>query len=364
MACAPVVHRHRARSWASRSWVLRSCDGIAAPGSGQTRQVVDALRDRLAPSPPPAISEQRVVAGDRADHAGRGRRGRSRSRPRGPSPVGCGARPGRPNARPRRPSRPAPDAGGPTARPAPSGISGIAYAVSPPGTRTLMAPSSSRSRDTVDSLTSTPSAREQFDQVGLVGDAVLLEQSWRSGAGVAPCSVGRSCVAPVAVEPVGEQPCDSPRAVCMRLWAWGQMRLCGPSSTSSVASSPRCAGRQCRKIASGCRGRHQVGVHLPAGERLAADRAARPPGPSSTRRRCRRRRRRRPRRGGRRLDLRITARGCGCGRGRPRRSRIRAGCDTRNSIAEQTAARGRGNGRRCWRRPCRRRPCRRAGRSD
>jgi hypothetical protein len=38
----------------------------------------------------------------------------------------------------------------------------------------------------------------------------------------------------------------------------------GPSMTSSVTSSPRCAGRQCRKMASGAGPRHERVVHVVA----------------------------------------------------------------------------------------------------
>ena len=38
---------------------------------------------------------------------------------------------------------------------------------------------------------------------------------------------------------------------CRRFSASSKITLCSPSMTSPVTSSPRCAGRQCRKIASG-----------------------------------------------------------------------------------------------------------------
>ena len=38
---------------------------------------------------------------------------------------------------------------------------------------------------------------------------------------------------------------------CRRFSAWSQTTLAGPSITSAVISSPRCAGRQCNAIASG-----------------------------------------------------------------------------------------------------------------
>ena len=38
---------------------------------------------------------------------------------------------------------------------------------------------------------------------------------------------------------------------CNLFSAWSKTKDCGPSRTSSVISSPRCAGRQCSTIASG-----------------------------------------------------------------------------------------------------------------
>ncbi len=39
---------------------------------------------------------------------------------------------------------------------------------------------------------------------------------------------------------------------CMRFSAWSKTTDCGPSSTASVTSALRCAGRQCMKTACGC----------------------------------------------------------------------------------------------------------------
>ena len=46
---------------------------------------------------------------------------------------------------------------------------------------------------------------------------------------------------------------SAPRAVCIRFSAWSQTALCGPSITPALTSSPRRAGRQWRKRASGQR---------------------------------------------------------------------------------------------------------------
>ena len=84
---------------------------------------------------------------------------------------------------------------------------------------------------------------------------------------------------------------------CMRLPACWKTALAGPSITSSVISSPRCAGRQCSTLHVRRRLRQQRRVHLERRELLAGVPRARPPGPCSSRRRCRSRPRssRRPR---------------------------------------------------------------------
>ena len=66
----------------------------------------------------------------------------------------------------------------------------------------------------------------------------------------------------------------------------------GRSMTSSVTSSPRCAGRQCMKSAPARRLRHQRARSPGRARRPRAASAASSPGPSTSRRRCRRRRRR------------------------------------------------------------------------
>jgi hypothetical protein len=43
----------------------------------------------------------------------------------------------------------------------------------------------------------------------------------------------------------------APRAVCILFSAWRQTAERGPSITAAVTSSPRLAGRQCMKRASG-----------------------------------------------------------------------------------------------------------------
>ena len=85
---------------------------------------------------------------------------------------------------------------------------------------------------------------------------------------------------------------------CSRFSAWSKTALGGPSSTSSVISSPRWAGRQCSTIASRRGVREQVRVDLVRQERGDAGPARRPPGPSTSRCRWRPRRRRRPPRAG------------------------------------------------------------------
>ena len=55
-------------------------------------------------------------------------------------------------------------------------MAGRAYTVWPPAARTLMTPSSSRSRDTVACVVRTPSCRQQLEQLGLVADRLLADQ--------------------------------------------------------------------------------------------------------------------------------------------------------------------------------------------
>jgi hypothetical protein len=49
---------------------------------------------------------------------------------------------------------------------------------------------------------------------------------------------------------------------CRRFSASWKTRERGPSMTAAVTSSPRCAGRQCRKMASGCGAGEERLVHL------------------------------------------------------------------------------------------------------
>ena len=57
---------------------------------------------------------------------------------------------------------------------------------------------------------------------------------------------------------------------CRRFSAWSRTTLRGPSSTASVISSPRCAGRQCITSAPGGREAEQRVVDLVALEGLQA----------------------------------------------------------------------------------------------
>ena len=125
-------------------------------------------------------------------------------------------------------------------------------------------------------------------------------------------------------------------------------------------SSPRCAGRQCMKIASGLGVRHQRVVHLVARERARAARRPRPPGPSTSRRRCRPRRRaahrlarvreqlERSRRGGDARHL-LAAR-ASAARSRPARRRARS-CPASRTRAPATSRRCCRRRRRRWSRP-------------
>ena len=84
-----------------------------------------------------------------------------------------------------------------------------------------------------------------------------------------------------------EQALEDGLLACRRFSAWSKTMLRGPSSTSSVISSPRCAGRQCSTQASGACA-SSARVHLVAGEDAPARARPPAPGPCSSTRRCRR----------------------------------------------------------------------------
>ena len=78
---------------------------------------------------------------------------------------------------------------------------------------------------------------------------------------------------------------------CRRFSACWKTSDCGESITSAVTSSPRWAGRQCRKIASRWAWRNRVFVDLVGREDRASAFLFRIPDPCWPRRRCRRHRR-------------------------------------------------------------------------
>ena len=139
-------------------------------------------------------------------------------------------------------------------------------------------------------------AGEQVDELLLAADAVLGQQLGHEvlalGLGQPHGPVGRR-------SPIGSligRPARPARRGRRgrRLAASGHTRLRGPSITSAATSSPRWAGRQCRKMRVGGGSGHEGAVDGEAGERLARRcglvlLAHRVP-------RCRSRRRRRPRR--------------------------------------------------------------------
>ncbi len=111
---------------------------------------------------------------------------------------------------------------------------------------------------------------QQLDEVGLAGDGVVGEQP---GDAVLALRLGEGLGVGVGLG--GHQASSSrkrsrPREACRRLWAWGKTRLCGPSTTEAVTSSPRWAGRQCRKMAVGTGRRHHGVVDGEALEGAAA----------------------------------------------------------------------------------------------
>ena len=98
--------------------------------------------------------------------------------------------------------------------------------------------------------------------------------------------VSRLGACPLTADPSTTQ-ARIPRMAVRRCAAWRQTSECGPSSTSSVISSPRCAGRQCRTTASGAAWSTSVVVDGEAREGGAGAPPAPPPGPCSSTRRCR-----------------------------------------------------------------------------
>ena len=128
---------------------------------------------------------------------------------------------------------------------------------------------------------------EQLDELGLAGDrrgprAARTIRCWRCALlMVVPChSLPRSSARRAG---------HGPRACGSR--PGSRCGCAAPSSTSSTTSSPRWAGRQCRKMAPG--GAHAHERARRPGSPRSRDAAARPrpPGPSRSRCRCRRRRR-------------------------------------------------------------------------
>src|SRR5690606_7001530 len=83
---------------------------------------------------------------------------------------------------------------------------------------------------------------EQLDEVGLAGDGVVGEEL---GDAVLPLRLGQRHQAS------SSRKRSTPRKAWSRLWACGITTLWGPSTTEAATSSPRWAGRQCMKRASG-----------------------------------------------------------------------------------------------------------------
>ena len=236
--------------------------------------------------------DKRVVAGDRAEDVGHAGPVEGGGDDVGRARAGCAARRGCRSAPPRPPSRRTPGAGGPPGPPAGWAAPGWRRRSRRPATRTLMAPRSSRSRDTVAWVATHPSAARSSTSWAWFDTAwcsmSLAIRCWRW---VLPMRTEW-----LAITPPGSRPAGRGRRAC----GWRpapRSRLRGPSTTAPVTSSPRWAGRQCRKTASGAASAQEGVVD---GEPLELPRAAsppRPPGPSTSTRRCRRRRRRRrPRR--------------------------------------------------------------------
>ena len=101
----------------------------------------------------------------------------------------------------------------------------------------------------------------------------------RTGMSVWGCVIARYVVrvgrnATLASNPSARRACRHqarmPFWACRRFSASSNTTDCGPSITSSVTSSPRCAGRQCMNIASGLALRHQPRVDLVGLEQVVA----------------------------------------------------------------------------------------------
>src|SRR5262249_32360402 len=101
-------------------------------------------------------------------------------------------------------------------------------------------------------------------QVGAVGDDVAvigLDQPAEDDGGVETARIGQYHFLGGATHRLTPK-----RSITMAFWtwrrfsAWSSTMLCGPSSTASVISSPRWAGRQC--ITTACLGAHRSSVSL------------------------------------------------------------------------------------------------------
>ena len=212
------------------------------------------------------------------------RPGRARSRRRARSPAACAARRGCPSAPPRPRTRPSPAGDGRPAAPASFECSGIAYAIAPPGIRTLTAPSSSRSRLTVAWVATTPSASSSCTIWAWLETACSSSsramRCWRCGlpsVAISASSASRTRTAP-APRASGSRPAATRRSP-------------GPSITSVADLFAPVRGQAVQEA------RVRPGAAISAastcqpGERLAPDRRPRAPRPSTSTRRCRPRRR-------------------------------------------------------------------------
>ena len=181
----------------------------------------------------------------------RARCGRAPSPRRAPSPAVCAARPGCPSAPPRPPTPPAPAAGGPPGaiccdRQLGQGVGRVAPGQAHLDRAEVLEVARHRGLRGLDALLGQQrhQLRLARDRLGLeqLGDAVLALVLGRAGP--------RSPSARSSRRPSTAQ-ARTPRMAVRRWAAWRHTTDCGPSSTSSVISSPRCAGRQCSTTASG-----------------------------------------------------------------------------------------------------------------
>src|SRR5204862_1072805 len=85
---------------------------------------------------------------------------------------------------------------------------------------------------------------QELDELGLARHRLLLEQARDPMLALGLAERHSAASVPTSVA-------NRERMECMRFSAWRHTTDCGPSMTSELTSSSRCAGRQCMKRACG-----------------------------------------------------------------------------------------------------------------